>query len=215
MSPNDGSARDGFRILALSGGGYLGLYSAAVLAALEEQADEPIGRRFDLIAGTSVGGITAAAVAFELPLSHLVRFFVEEGTEIFSPRAKPSGAVGRLLDLSRSVLGPKYDNEALRDAVHERLGEATFADALHPLLLPAVNVTRSLTKVFKTPHAKASRGDEGVRVAESTLTAALFTQMPKTRSLRRTVTGVDGPSTVMITSRGGPSGNGVSRLTAP
>ena len=169
--PADAPARDGFRILALSGGGYLGLYSAAVLAALEEQAGEPIGRRFDLIAGTSVGGITAAAVAFELPLSHLVRFFVEEGTEIFSPRAKPSGAVGRLLDLSRSVLGPKYDNEALRDAVHERLGEATFADALHPLLLPAVNVTRSLTKVFKTPHAEASRGDERVRVADAVLAA--------------------------------------------
>jgi hypothetical protein len=53
-----------FRILALSGGGYLGLYSAAVLAALEEQAGEPIGRRSDLIAGTSVGGITAMAGGF-------------------------------------------------------------------------------------------------------------------------------------------------------
>jgi uncharacterized protein len=167
----DAPARDGFRVLALSGGGYLGLYSAAVLAALEEQAGEPIGRRFDLIAGTSVGGITAAAVAFELPLSHLVRFFFEEGKDIFSARAKPSGTVGRLLDLSRSVLGPKYDNEALRAALTERLGEATFADALHPLLLPAVDVTRSLTKVFKTPHAEASRGDERVRVADAVLAA--------------------------------------------
>lgn len=161
----DGGAREdaAFRILALSGGGYLGLYSAAVLAALEEEAGEPIGRRFDLIAGTSVGGITAAALAFELPLSHLVRFFVEQGTEVFSPRAKPSGPVGRLLDVSRSVLGPKYDHDALRQSLAERLGDATFARALHPLLLPAVNVTRSLTKVFKTPHAEASRGDERVR----------------------------------------------------
>jgi patatin-like phospholipase/acyl hydrolase len=148
VSPGEAPARDGFRILALSGGGYLGLYSAAVLAALEEQIGEPIGRRFDLVAGTSVGGITAAAVAFELPLSH-----------------------GRLLDLSRSVLGPKYGHDALRKALQERLGEATFADALHPLLLPAVNVTRSLTKVFKTPHAEASRGDERVRVADAVLAA--------------------------------------------
>jgi hypothetical protein len=39
--------RSGFRVLALSGGGYLGLYTAAVLAALEEEAGEPLGRRFE------------------------------------------------------------------------------------------------------------------------------------------------------------------------
>lgn len=174
--------RSEFRILALSGGGYLGLYSAALLAALEEQAGEPIGRRFDLVAGTSVGGITAAAVAFELPLSQLVAFFRDHGSEVFSPRARPTGTVGRLLDLSRSVLGPKYGNDALRALLDERLGAATFDDALHPLLLPAVNVTRSLTKVFKTPHAKASRGDERVRVADAVLAAcaapAYFPSVP-------------------------------------
>jgi uncharacterized protein len=179
---DDAPAPRELRILALSGGGYLGLYSAAVLAALEEQIGEPIGRRFDLIAGTSVGGIIAAAAAFELPLSRLVDFFVEEGAEIFSARSKPSGTVGRLMDLSRSVLGPKYSNTALRNALDERLGAATFAEALHPLVLPAVNVTHSLTKVFKTPHAKASRGDERVRVADAVLAAcaapAYFASVP-------------------------------------
>lgn len=168
-APNSGGGE--FRILALSGGGYLGLYSAAVLAGLEEQVGEPIGRRFDLVAGTSVGGIIAAAVAFELPLAPLVRFFRDRGTEVFSPRALPGGTVGRLIDLSRSVLGPKYGNATLRAALEERLGTATFAQALHPLLLPAVNVTRGQTKVFKTPHAEASRGDERVRVADAVLGA--------------------------------------------
>jgi patatin-like phospholipase/acyl hydrolase len=155
----------------LSGGGYLGLYSAAVLAALEQHIGEPIGRRFDLIAGTSVGGIIAAAVAFELPLAGIVDYFRRHGTEVFSPRAKPSGAVGRLLDLSRAVLGPKYASAGLRNALAERLGQATLGQALHPLLLPAVNVTRSLTKVFKTPHAKASRGDEEVLVLDAVMAA--------------------------------------------
>jgi patatin-like phospholipase/acyl hydrolase len=160
-----------FRILALSGGGYLGLYTAAVLAALEEQVGEPIGRRFDLIAGTSVGGIIAAAVALELPLSQLVEYFREHGTEVFSPRAMPASTVGRLLDLSRSVLGPKYSHATLQAALSQRLGNATFADTLHPLLLPAVDVTHSLTKVFKSPHAPASHGDEAIRVADAVLAA--------------------------------------------
>src|SRR5689334_377836 len=57
-----------FRILSLAGGGYLGLYTACVLTELEERIGEPLGRRFDLIAGTSVGGILAIALAFETPM---------------------------------------------------------------------------------------------------------------------------------------------------
>lgn len=57
-----------FRILALAGGGYLGLYTATVLAALEERCGVPLGQRFDLIAGTSVGGILAVALAYEVPM---------------------------------------------------------------------------------------------------------------------------------------------------
>ena len=52
-----------FRVLSLSGGGYLGVYTAALLAALELRAGEPLGRRFDLLAGTSVGGILAQEIA--------------------------------------------------------------------------------------------------------------------------------------------------------
>ena len=93
-----------FRILALSGGGFLGLYTAALLAALEKRSGEPIGRRFDLIAGTSVGAILASAVALEVPLREIVELFQQHGAKVFSPRAMPSGALGRLLDLTRSVL---------------------------------------------------------------------------------------------------------------
>ncbi len=48
-----------FQILSLSGGGYLGLYTASVLAKLEEQSGRRIVDMFDLLAGTSIGGIIA------------------------------------------------------------------------------------------------------------------------------------------------------------
>ncbi len=55
--PDSPPPRQGeFRVLALSGGGYLGVFTAALLAQLEQRVGEPLGRRFDLIAGTSVGG---------------------------------------------------------------------------------------------------------------------------------------------------------------
>jgi len=158
-----------FRILAVSGGGFLGLYTAGVLARLEALAGEPLARRFDLIAGTSVGAVLASSLACEVPMSDVVELFCSRGREVFSPRELPSGPVSRLLDLSRSVLGPKYSGAALREALRERLGERTLADTLHPLVLPAVNVTRCVSKVFKSPHARGSRGDERIALIDATL----------------------------------------------
>ena len=154
-----------FHVLALAGGGYLGLYTACVLAEIEERVGEPLGRRFDLIAGTSVGGILAIALAFEMPMQQIKALFLEHGTKIFSARGLPTTTVGKLRDLSRSVLGPKYSGDALRKALVTELGRKTLGDALHPVVIPATNVTLSQTKVFKTPHVAASRGDEKLHAA--------------------------------------------------
>jgi len=165
------------RILALAGGGYLGLYTAAVLAELEARGGEPLGRRFDLIAGTSVGGIAALALAFEVPMARVVRMFAMRGTEVFSPRARPRGTVTRLLDLSRSVLGPKYSGARLRELLLRDFGRRTLGQALHRVVIPAVDITRSHTKVFKTPHAEGSVGDEAmsaVDVAMATCAAPAY-----------------------------------------
>jgi patatin-like phospholipase/acyl hydrolase len=165
------SSRKPFRILSLAGGGYLGLYTACVLAELEARAGEPLARRFDLIAGTSVGGILAIGLAFELPMQAMKRLFIEHGARIFSTRSLPSGALGRLMDLARSVMGPKYNGKALYQALARHLGERTLAQARHRLVIPAVNVTHSLTKVFKTPHSPKSTGDENVRAVDVVMAA--------------------------------------------
>ncbi len=156
------SAQPYFRILSLAGGGYLGLYTAGVLAGLESRAGRPLAQCFDLIAGTSVGGLLGLALAFEVPVIRIVELFRERGSEIFSARSLPTSSVGRLLDLTRSVLGPKYSGESLRAALTEIFGKRRLGDATHRLVVPAVNVSLSQTKVFKTPHGERSTGDERV-----------------------------------------------------
>jgi len=116
-----------------------------------------------------VGAVLAASLACEVPMSEVVQLFRQHGSEVFSPRGLPNGPVSRLVDLTRSVLGPKYSGVALRQALEQRLGQRTMADTLHPLVLPAVNVTRCVSKVFKSPHARGSRGDERVRLLDATL----------------------------------------------
>ena len=54
-----------FQILSLSGGGYLGLYTISVLSELERRVKRPIPSCFDLLVGTSVGGIIALGLAAE------------------------------------------------------------------------------------------------------------------------------------------------------
>lgn len=176
---NDTPAEKPFQILSLAGGGYLGLYTACVLAELEEQAGEPLGRRFDLIAGTSVGGILAIALAYEIPMQKIRQLFLENGTRIFSSRALPTNPVSRLRDLTRSVLGPKYDGIALKKALVTHLGKKTLGDAMHAMVVPAVNITNCTTKVFKTPHCAGSRGDESIRAASVAMaTSAAPTYFP-------------------------------------
>jgi uncharacterized protein len=165
------TARPPLRVLSLSGGGYLGLYTAAVLAGLEARAGVPLARRFDLIAGTSIGAVLALALAFEVPMSRLVSLFIAQGTEVFSGRALPAGTVSRLFDLSRSVFGPKYSGAALRKALHAEFGSATLADARHRVVVPAVDVGECRTKVFKTPHAPSSQGDGELPVIEVAMAA--------------------------------------------
>jgi hypothetical protein len=109
-----------------------------------------------------VGGLLALALAFEVPVAKIVTLFRERGSEIFSARRLATSSVGRLLDLTRSVLGPKYSGEALRTALVEIFDQRRLSDALHSMVVPAVNVSLSQTKVFKTPHGERSVGDERV-----------------------------------------------------
>lgn len=169
MPPNRTSPRDptqAFKVLALSGGGFLGLYTAQVLALLEDRAEQPLGRCFDLLAGTSIGGLLALALAYEVPMQRMVALFVEHGKDVFSERSLPGGTVSRLLDLTRSVMGPKYNGAALREEIEAELGDACLKDALHATIVTAVDVHTCSTKVFKTPHTAASTGDGQLRAVD-------------------------------------------------
>ncbi len=126
-----------FQALALTGGGYRGLFTARALEILEAECGEPIGRRFDLLCGTSIGGIVAMAAAFEVPMSKVVRVFADRGPDIFPLHSKPSG-LGKLRDLWNYRSKPRYLSSTLRSVVTEFIpARATLGDAAHPLCIPA------------------------------------------------------------------------------
>lgn len=144
-----------FQILALSGGGFLGLYTAKLLACLEERAGQPLGRSFDLICGTSIGGILALGLGAERPAAEMLAAFEADGPKIFSNRSKPPQGLAGLLDLARSALKPKYTDRALRETLVALLGDQPLSASHHRLVIPAVNMTKGHIQMFKTGHLAA------------------------------------------------------------
>ncbi len=139
-----------FRILALSGGGYRGLYSIAVLRRMEEQAGRPIGECFDMIAGTSIGGIIAIGLALGKSAAEIEQVFLERGENIFPPSEQ---MISKALRWVKKLIVPKYDGIELRKAIQEMIGErARLGDANTRLLIPTVNMGKGQVQMFKTPH---------------------------------------------------------------
>ena len=69
------------------------------------------------------------------------------------------------------MLGPKYSGEALREALQAEIGDRRLSDALHRVVVPAVDVGLCQTKGFKTPHAPNSQGDGHLRAVDVAMAA--------------------------------------------
>lgn len=175
------SANQPFQSLALTGGGFRGLFTARVLQAIEEHIGEPIGRRFDLTVGTSIGGIVALAVAFEIPMKDVVDVFEKHGIDIFPQRHAPASVFGKALDLLRYKSQPRYSTAPLRAAINRLIPkDAILGDCVHPVAIPAVNLTQGRPQVFKTRHRAEWNRDwryRAVDVALATSAAPTFFEL--------------------------------------
>jgi len=165
----DANAPQQVFILSLSGGGYRGLFSARLLARIETDllGGQPIGDRFDLIAGTSVGGIIATALAHGVTAGAVFAVLKAQGQLIFPARR---------FKFARKMLGPAlYRTEPLRAAIHGCLSTAQTALPLaavpKPLLLAAVDwVSAELRLLGSAP--TPARDGLGLTVLDAMLATA-------------------------------------------
>ncbi|WP_297492807.1 CBASS cGAMP-activated phospholipase [Acidocella sp.] len=167
-----------FQILCLSGGGFLGLHAAAIVTQLEAEFGTPIAAHFDLLAGTSIGGIIALGLANEIPAQKIQSGFERNGTKIFSNRSRPKSELGRKREILRAIFSSKYSDVPLREAIAEILGKDTLIGHLkHPCIVPAVNLSKGGPQVFKTDHHETFRRDfhlNAVDVAMATSAAPTY-----------------------------------------
>ena len=157
----DNNISEQFNILCLSGGGFRGLYTARVLADLEKNIGVPIARCFDLIAGTSIGGIIAISVALEMPCSELVKKFKEHGERIFPSKYR--------FIRDNNIFKVKHSQKPLRKLVEEMFSNKHIDELKHRIMIPSVNYTNGKPRIFKTSHHKDFRAVYKVDLADIAL----------------------------------------------
>lgn len=142
------------KILSIDGGGIRGTFPAAFLAELEKDLELPIHRYFDLISGTSTGGIIALGLALGMTANEILMLYEEKGPEIFSQTAAgfPGWLKRKVSSAKWLFWSPKYTAGSLRDALAEALGEKRLGDATTRLLIPAWHPKMQEVYIFKTAH---------------------------------------------------------------
>lgn len=141
--------------LVLSGGGVRGLYTITLLAELERlisngDPNYSIAKHFDIISGTSIGGILALGLASGKTARNLCDLIDSKRSDIFPCPKK--GIFGKLNRLRKQALSTAFDPNALCEVVKSSMGDIKLRDLKTRVIIPAVNGSTGRPKTFKTPH---------------------------------------------------------------
>lgn len=163
-----------FKILSIDGGGIKGLYSSRILERFESTFDCRIADYFDLVCGTSTGGLIALGISLNIPVREISEFYFTKGKKIFSRRD------ARLSLFKQIFLRGKYDGKGLKQALLEIFGNRVLADSNCLLCIPAFSLTDGRPFIFKHDHHEGSlsRDNETKYVDVALATSAAPTYFP-------------------------------------
>lgn len=138
-----------YKILSIDGGGIKGIIPASCLARIEEtNGGKIIVEHFDLIAGTSTGGILALGLGLGFTAREILALYMDNGDKIFK---NPIWTKIPLLK-NRGVFSTKYDTKPLQKLLKEKFQGMLLGQSKTRLIIPAFDIVRNDICVFKTAH---------------------------------------------------------------
>src|SRR5689334_24238683 len=129
------------KVLAIDGGGIRGIIPAIILADIQKRLGRNLHQVFDLIAGTSTGGIialgigTASNAGQPYTPEELVKLYVENGPAIFKKN---------FFTPARALVSPKYSPDGLEATLAKFFQSTEFKTALTPLLISSYDLQSQL-----------------------------------------------------------------------
>jgi len=151
-----------FRILSIDGGGLRGVVPLTILKKVEELTGKPIWQSFDLIAGTSTGGLIASALTIpkggvfqknKYGLDDVLSIYLNRGQEIFPPRRN---VFGKIIGGANATINPKFSDKGIAKVFHDVCGEARMADCLTNIMLCTYDLTNNVPLFFKSRISRVS-----------------------------------------------------------
>jgi patatin-like phospholipase/acyl hydrolase len=137
------------RVLSLDGGGIRGIIPALVLSAIEAELKQPIAASFDLVAGTSTGGILALGLTVpgddgkpRYRAADLAKMYEEEGPTIFH------ASLWQKLARMGNLNGPKYTADGIETVLHKYFGDTRLKQALTEVLITSYEIDKLLDPFF-------------------------------------------------------------------
>ena len=140
-----------------------GLYTADLLARIEEDHKVRVDEHFDLIVGTSTGALIACGLALGHRPRELAQFYRQKGKIVF-----PNSPGKWITHWFRR----KYNPGPLRKALHEVFGDSRLGDCQRRLVIPAYSHDRDIPRLFKTPHHPRFKRDFRFPVREIAMASA-------------------------------------------
>lgn len=166
-----------FKILTIDGGGIKGVFSAQVLAEFEDAFDTNVSDHFDLVCGTSTGGIIALGVTAQIPMKRIVAFYEEYGPAIFAQRWKKCLG-NQLMALKQALFKSKYSERQLENALTEVFGNRLIGSSNNLLCIPAYNITEAMPRIFKRDYQHLNKDSNKRYVDVAMATSAAPTYFP-------------------------------------
>jgi len=142
------------RVLSIDGGGIRGIIPAMVIAHLERETGEPACELFDLIVGTSTGGILALGLSLRddagrplLAAKRMVALYERHGGEIFAQ------SLWRKLRTVGGIFEEAYSHKTLEAVLEHYFGERTLSDCGVPTMVTSYDIQHRRTVFMKSWHA--------------------------------------------------------------
>ncbi len=156
--------KEPFRILAIDGGGIRGIFPASFLSLIEDELldGNTVADYFDLIVGTSTGGIIALGLASGLTASQIAETYINRGGEIFPPFVKHRHKLTQWV-----LTGYKTNN--LENVLYEMLGDRKLGESSTRLCIPSAEGEHGEPYVFKTRHHIDYKVDHDVKMLDVAL----------------------------------------------
>ncbi len=188
-----------FNILSIDGGGLRGIVPISILQKIESLTGKKVHDVFDMIAGTSTGGLIACCLTLrdethpaqpKYSLEQIADIYTRYGNTIFPSRS----GIDKFLHRITSLFAPAYSPNGLEQVLLQFVADQTISEALRPVLVSTYDLNSNQPVFFKSSEAAgdASADARIYDVCRATSAAPTYLPAYSFEHKHKPITGIDG-----------------------